>query len=191
MLALRIRQLPILIPTLFLTACGGPLVDVDLYVVGEQTALEKQVLGTYSSLGENLMVYSSVRGVDEDGSLKTPPPATNSQQAAFTAMRNREYNRDDIESLLVAGMVGESNAGMLVFRDESIQVEGLTPDQIKSLVAEENSDRQAILQRLIDTIPSVDDSRRAEVAWIFAGLNHDTAPIGSWLQNQDDAWRQK
>lgn len=172
-----------------LTGCGRSLFNVNFFIVGEQTSLEKQVLGTYGALGEDLLLYSSVRGVDEDGSLKTPPPATDSQQAAFAAMRNREYNRDDINALLSAGVVGEANNGLLEWRDRNAAMpEGLTTEQVEQIVEEENRDRGVVLGRLMDTVPGIDDSKRREVERIFAGLNLEEAPEGAWVQGEDGSW---
>lgn len=174
---------------LTLAGCGRSLFNVNFFIVGEQTSLEKQVLGTYGALGEDLLLYSSVRGVDEDGSLKTPPPATDSQQAAFAAMRNREYNRDDINALLSSGMVGEANNGMLEWRDrEAPAPEGLTMEQVEQIVEEENRDRGVVLGRLMDTVPGIDESKRREVERIFAGLNLEEAPEGAWVQGGDGSW---
>jgi len=174
-----------------LAGCGGSLVNVKLNVVGEQTALEKQVLGTYRSLGEDLMVYSSVRGVDPSGELKVPPKATESQKAACAAMRNRQYNRDDIERILKAGIAGEGKDGLLVLRSAGTKLEELDVEQIGRLVREENSDRVAILDRLIKTAPDVKEEHRSRVAWIFAGLNQEAAPAGAWVQDEGGNWRKK
>lgn len=173
------------------TGCAKNLFNVNFFVVGEQTSLEKQVLGTYGALGEDLLMYSSVRGVDEEGGLKTPPPATDSQQAAFAAMRNREYNKDDIEALLTAGMVGEAQTGLLEWRDRNAALpEGLTTEQAERVVEEENRDRGAVLARLMATVPGIDESGRREVERIFAGLNRESAPAGAWIQSEDGAWGQ-
>lgn len=178
---------------LFAAGCASSLVNVNLNVVGEQTALEKQVLGTYKSLGEDLMIYSSVRGVDESGSLKTPPTSTDSQRASCAAMRNREYNRDDIQRILAAGIAGEGIDGQLVVRREAASetIEGLTRDQIIKLVTEENGDRRVIVERLAATTPNLTAEQRVQVGGIFAQLNHEIAPAGAWLQNQDGSWRRK
>ena len=184
-----------IIPAVILVAagCAGPLANVNLNVVGEQTALEKQVLGTYKSLGEDLMIYSSVRGVDETGALKVPPKATDSQRAACQAMRNREYNRDDIVKMLASGIAGEGNDGFLVIRGEvkADAIEGLTADQVGKLVEEENANRRTILDRLVETTPDLGKDQRVQVGRIFAGLNQETAPAGAWLQNDNGTWRKK
>lgn len=177
------------VPILMLAGCAKSLFNVNFFVVGEQTSLEKQVLGTYGALGEDLLLYSSVRGVDEEGGLKTPPPATDSQQAAFAAMRNREYNRDDVNALLTAGLVGESQTGLLEWRDRNATLPpDLTLDQAERIVDEENRDRGNVLGRLMATVPGIDDASRKEVGRIFAGLNKELAPPGAWIQKEDGSW---
>jgi len=170
--------------------CIGRLFDFNLFIVGEQTALERQVLGNYAALGENLMIYSSVRGVDEEGNLRPPPPATESQQRAFDAMRNREYNRDDVLRLLRLSVIGERNDGLVEVRDGSITVPALSSDQIRTIIAEENADRQVLIDRLITTTPGGEEDQD-EVRWIFARLNHDLAPSGAWLQDRAGRWSRK
>ncbi len=183
----------ILLALFIASGCSTPLVDVDLSVVGEKTALEKQVLGTYHALGEDLLIYGSVRGVDEDGGLKLAPPATASQRAAFAAMRDREYNRDDVERILRAGVAGEASTGMLVVRDEAKldDIDRLSREQVQALIGEENESREAILGRLVETTPELADAQRSEIVKIFAELNRDTAPKGAWVQNPQGVWEQR
>jgi hypothetical protein len=54
-----------------------------------------------------------------------------------------------------------------------------------------NNDRQLILARLVETTPAVTDEQLPEVFWIFATLNHDAAPAGSWIQDRQGNWRSK
>ncbi len=172
--------------------CGGRLVDVNVLVVGEQTALEKQVLGSYRGLGTDLAAYSSVRGVEPDGTLRMPPPATESEAAAMRAMQSRAYNRDDVESLLAAGAMGEGNDGLLVLRrNPPVAVGTISPPEIERIVEEENIDRRVLLERLRLTVPGLRPDQHGEVAWIFARLNRDAAPVGSPIQERDGTWRTK
>lgn len=174
--------------------CSGRLFDIQLFIVGEQTSLEKQVQGTYSALNSNLLMYSSVRGVDENGDLVTPPPVTDSQQAAFEAMRNREYNLDDVQLLLRNGVVGEARDGLLEVRDLSASVAGLDQDAMQAIIDEENGDRQTILERLRQTTSAddmADEQRTEEIGWIFAQINQDRAPEGAFVQDRAGRWIQK
>lgn len=172
--------------------CGGRLVDVDLTIVGEQTALERQVLGSYRALGSDLAAYSSVRGVEPDGTLRIPAPATESQAAAMRAMQSRAYNRDDVDQLLAAGAIGEGRDGLLVLRrDPPAAVGNITAEEVGRIVEEENIDRRVLIDRLGLTAPGIRPDQLAEVAWIFARLNQDAAPAGSPLQDRDGTWRVK
>lgn len=185
--------LPVLLAAIALataTGCTGNLFGLNLFIVGEQTSLEKQVLGTYSALGEDLLVYSSVRGVDPNGRIAPRPETTESQRAAFAAMRNREYNRDDIDRMLASKVAGESNTGTLVRRDGSAAAIGFSDADIDRLIGEENTDRDAVLKRLMETSGTT-DAQRAEVAWIFARLNQDSAPANTWVQRRDGTWSVK
>jgi hypothetical protein len=187
--AMKGMSLALAMAALALSGCNRPLFGVNFFVVGEQTSLERQVLGTYGALGEDLLIYSSVRGVDEEGNLRTPPPRTESQEAAFAAMRNRDYNRDDVDAMLGAGLVGEGRNGLLEWRDRSAALPpGITLDQAERIVAEENRDRGVVLERLMATVPGIDASGRQEVERIFAGLNRELAPSGAWVQADDGSW---
>lgn len=169
--------------------CAGNLFGINLTAVGEKTALEKQVLGSYEQIGRDLSVYASVRGVDPSGSLKEPPPATESQQATMAALNNRRYNRDDLDILLSAGAIGEASNGLVVVRDEAtLKATSIGEELARQVIAEENKDRETILERLVATTPGVTEANREDVAWVFATLNHDLAPTGTPIQRRDGSW---
>lgn len=173
---------------LTLTGCG-PLVGVNVFVVGERTSLEKQVLGTYKSLNADFESYGSVRGVDPDGALRQPPPVTDSKSAAIHALQNRAYNRDDIEDFLRKGFVGEGNRGILILQDATLAREEADRQAfIRALVAEENKDRETLMQRLIDTTPGIAPEDADRVRALYASLNRDQAPAGSLTQGEDGSW---
>jgi hypothetical protein len=175
----------------FSSGCRS-LFRIDLTVVGERTALERQVLGTYEELGRDLTTYASVRGVQPDGSLQAPPPATDSQRLVLQAINNRRYNRDDLNTLLTNGVVGEANDGMLALLDmERLGNLDLSRDLVQQVIDEENRDREVIMERLMKTTPGVTENQRSEVAWIFATLNQDLAPEDSPIQTREGEWERK
>lgn len=175
-----------------LAGCGGPLFLVNIVAVDEQTALERQVLGTYEDLGRDLTVYASMRGVQPDGSLSEAPERTDSQAAVMQAFNNRRYNRDDLNTLLTAGAVGEARNGMVVWRDQdAVSETGIGAELAEEIVGEENADRATILARLIETTPGVSANQQEQVAEIFANLNQQLAPPSSYIQTEDGEWRQK
>lgn len=174
------------------TGCAQRLFGINLFVVGEKTSLEQQVLGNYAEIGRDLSAYASVRGVDTDGSLKPAPRTTDSQAQVLQALGNRRYNRDDLDTLLAGGVVGEGRDGKLVLLQQEPQAVGqMTPELVATLISEENRDRGIILERLMQTTPGVKEGDAAEVAWIFATLNQDLAPAGARIQTKAGAWKSK
>lgn len=174
-----------------LNGCGGQLFGVNLVFVGEQTALERQVLGTYEEIGRDLTTFSSVRAVDPDGNIIVPPPMTGSQAEVMRALNNRRYNRDDLDVLLTAGVVREGNDGMLSINPEAPEEWPLQEAMTRQIIEEENRDREVILNRLMQTTPGVEEGDREEVAWILATLNQQAAPGSSLVQERDGRWRVK
>lgn len=174
---------------LLLGGCGGRLFGVNLAIVGERTALERQVIGTYAELGTELEAYASVRAVDTDGTLNPRPATTPSQTAALRALQNRQYNRDDLDELLRAGVVGEGHDGRVVALVAPIPpVSRITPELIARVVAEENQDRTVILTRLMETTPGIRPEDEPEVVRIFAALNQELAPAGSLVEPREGQW---
>ncbi|MDX2177003.1 MAG: hypothetical protein SF028_11100 [Candidatus Sumerlaeia bacterium] len=188
---MRKTALPLLLAALAASGCGR-LLDINLFVVGEQTALERQVLGAYGELDRSLLAYSSVRGVQPDGSLRPPPPMSESQRTVQQAMQNRQYNRDDLDLLLAYKLVAERNDGLI---EATVQpfpdVERITSELVARILEEENADRAAIMARLLATVPGLRPGDEADVRWVFASLNQGIAPEGSLLQRRDGEWTTK
>lgn len=186
------KYFPFLVAFLFVLSGCRSLVDVDLTFVGEQSALERQVLGNYSAIGRDLTLYASVRAVQPDGTLAPSLEMTSSQQAVLQAFNNRKYNRDDVDRMLEAKAVGEGNDGFLKVRTIENAVNQETSEELlRQIIEEENSDRAIIIERLVTTTPGVTESQNAEIAWIFATLNAELAPEGSLIQNRDGEWQEK
>ena len=99
---------------LLASACTGKLVDVNVTVVDQKTALENQILGSYEELGNEMLLLASVRSVDEEGKLKTVAEIPPGKMKALRAMQRQEFNRDDMQTFKKTGCAGESNPGLLV-----------------------------------------------------------------------------
>lgn len=184
------RILLLSLVALFLQGCG-PLLNLNIKVIGEQTSLENQVLGNYADLGNELLSYSSVRGVDPSGDLNPPPETTESQRLVFAALQNRRYNSDDLILLLRSKILGEGADGFVVQRSQDLKAVSLTQDQVDQLITEENADRNVLLERLQKTIFSEAENQEQEIRWIFATINQDAAPTGTPVQSRDGKWSTK
>lgn len=67
-----------------LTECAEKLVDMNVTIVDQKTALENQILGSYEELGNEVLQLESLRSVDEDGKLK---PANEIPRGKLKALR--------------------------------------------------------------------------------------------------------
>lgn len=176
----------------FLNACGGKLVDVNVTVVDQKTALENQILGSYEELGNDMALLASVRSVDETGKLQTVPEIPPGKMKAIRAMQRKEFNRDDIENFKQIGCVGEGNDGLLVFIDvEKTKKDAKLKEFAQAIIAEENEDRLATLHRIVATNENFSEEDLPKVQRISASLNRDNAKPGEMIQTEDGQWMPK
>ena len=80
-------------------------------MVSERTALENQVLGSYNSLSQDVLLVASVRGVDPLGRIKTPPRKSREHQNTVEAVETIAFNADDVDFFKRLRWVGENNQG--------------------------------------------------------------------------------
>lgn len=172
----------------FLAACGK-LVDVNVTVVDQKTALENQILGSYEELGDEMLLLASVRSVDEEGKLKSVQAVPPGKMKAIRALQRQEFNRDDIQGFKQGGIAGEGNDGFLVFFENAQTREDEAFAKFAAtLIEEENEDRLVLLERAIATSPSFKEGDLPKVKKIFASLNRDNAKKGEKIQQEDGSW---
>jgi len=175
--------------TILLSACFGKLLDVNVTVIDQKTALENQILGSYEELGNDMMLLASVRSVDESGKLKTVPEIPPGKRKAIRAMQRKEFNRDDIANFKKLGCVGEGNDGLLAF----IEVEKTRTDPkfkkfAQAIIQEENEDRLITLNRIVATNENFSEGDLPKVRKISASLNRDNAKPGEKIQTESGEW---
>lgn len=174
------------------SACSGKLVGVNVTVVDQKTALENQILGSYEELGNDMMLLASVRSVDENGKLKTVAQIPPAKLKAIRATQRREFNRDDIQMFKQIGCAGEGNDGFLVFFDvERTQKDPKFKSFVQTIIKEENEDRLATLERIVDTNEAFSEASLPKVKQISASLNRDNAKPGEKIQLEDGTWAVK
>jgi hypothetical protein len=181
-----------LIGTILLFSACGKLVDVNVTVIDQKTALENQILGSYEELGNEMVLLASVRSVDENGKLKpvikTPP----AKLKAIKAMQRMEFNRDDIQKFKEMGIAGEKNDGFLsFFETEKTQKDIQFKTFSQTIINEENDDRETILNRVIATNIRFTPKDLPKVKKVYANLNRDNALTGEKIQLEDGTWTVK
>jgi uncharacterized protein YdbL (DUF1318 family) len=180
-----------IIPTLLLvllTGCGGPLVGVT--VVDERTALENQVLGTYQELNQQVMLVASVRYIDPKGKLKQTQELPPGKKDVVRALQRVSFNKDDLNRYKSLGVIGENNEGGITLLEPE-KVEPANQAFVDNLIKEENEDRDAIMNRIIETNETLSSTDLPRVHKMFAALNRDKALKGERIQLDSGKWIQK
>ncbi|MBT4103308.1 MAG: DUF1318 domain-containing protein [Nitrospina sp.] len=173
-----------------LTGCGGKLVDVNVTIVDQKTALENQILGSYEELSNDVLLLASVRSVDEEGKLKPTVEIPKGKLLALRAMQRQEFNRDDIQGFKQSLVAGESNDGFLKFFDnERTKTDAQFKKFSEAIIAEENEDRMIILQRIVATNENFSEQDLPKIQKISASLNRDNAKPGEKIQQENGNWK--
>ncbi len=174
---------------LVLPSCAEKLVDVNVTIVDQKTALENQILGSYEELGNEVLLLASVRSVDEEGKLKPATEIPKGKLAALRAMQRQEFNRDDIQDFKKSQVAGEGNDGLLkFFATERTKTDAKFKEFATAIIAEENEDRMVILKRIVATNENFTDKDLPKVQKISASLNRDNAKPGEKFKLEDGNW---
>jgi len=160
----------------------------EVRVTGEMTALEKEVLGTYRQIEEDTWMVASTRS---EGSAKTQKISPEKKRV-LDAMQDQKFNKDDVEEFKRKGYVGEDNQGLLAIREnEDLASDSLKSKFVHDIVNEENSARKVIMDRVIELNDAITDLMRKNVMTIFAQMNQENSPVGTWIQKQVGDWIRK
>ena len=181
---------------LFFTGCT--LAKVDVNVVSERTSLENQVLGTYNSLSEDMLLVASVRGVSPTGKIEAPPRHTPEQVDATRAMETIAFHADDIETFKRFGWIGENQEGLLTtFTRETPKVSGeelksfaanYSEAEFQQVVKEVNQSREVLMMRVVQTNENFTIKDLPAIRKVFAKMNRQNSAPGSRVQEADGRW---
>lgn len=165
---------------LLLAAAGAGCPQVKPVMLDKKTQLENQILGTFQRLEQDLVLASSVRGAAPASKLSPL------QREAVEAMMSREFNRDDIDELKQARIVGEANTGMLKLL--APPKEPALAKRVTALVEEENDNRMVIIRRAIQLNSDLTNRDLPAVQRTFYRLNVQTAKSGDRVQLENGRW---
>jgi hypothetical protein len=172
-----------------LYGCAGKLVDVNVTIVDQKTALENQILGSYEELSNDVLLLASVRSVDEEGKLKPTVEIPKGKLKALRALQRQEFNRDDIQDFKNSLLAGEGNDGFLkFFENKRTKTDVHYRDFVVTLIAEENEDRLTVLQRILATNEYFTMQDLPKVQKISASLNQENARPGEKIQLENGEW---
>ena len=177
---------------------GCTLAKVDVKVVSERTSLENQVLGSYNSLSEDLLLVASVRGVSPTGKIDAPPRRSPEQQDATRALETVSFHADDLESFKRLGWVGENRDGLItpfprdipksVPADLKSFVSLYTDDEFRQVIDEVNQSREVLMQRVVQTNENFTPKDLPAIRRVFAKINRQNSAPGTRVQADDGTW---
>ena len=179
---------------------GCTLAEVKVEVLSERTALENQVLGTYNSLDQEMLLAASVRGVDSSGQIQRPPKRSQEYQGTLAAMQVQAFHADDIETFKRLGWVGENNTGLLtifstqkdqVSEDLKAFVQRYTNDEFNSVIEQINNARKTVMYRVVEMNENLTDADLPKIQKIFWKMNIENALPGEKIQNEGGTWETK
>jgi uncharacterized protein YdbL (DUF1318 family) len=156
-------------------------------VTGEKTALEREVIGTYQQLQEDTWMIASKRSASNETVTVAPE-----KQRVLDALQQQKFNKDDVDEFKKKGYVGEDNQGLLDIRVSGyLEANVETKALIDQIVKEENASRGVIMNRVVEINESLKQSVRQNILAIFAQMNQDNSPVGTWIQRQLGDWVKK
>lgn len=179
---------------------GCTLAEVNVNVVSERTALENQILGSYNSLDQDMLLMASVRGVDPMGKIKASPRKSREQGEAMEGMQVMAFHEDDVDAFKRLGWVGENNYGLLTaftLEKETVPVElsefseRYSKEEFRSVVDAVNSARELIMRRVIEINETFAPDDLPEIRRVFGKLNRENALPGEKVQGDDGEWVEK
>ncbi len=162
----------------------------EIKMTGEKQALEKQILGTYEEIQEEVWMVASVRSSSPGEKVQM----TDEKRKVLEAIQNRSFNKDDIDEFKTKGLVGENNQGYLEILEKSksaIAADQKLKKLVEDVIKEDNQDRDVIMSRLISVNESLKAEDMGEVRRIFSKMNRDSAKAGEWIQLENGKWTQK
>jgi uncharacterized protein YdbL (DUF1318 family) len=178
---------------------GCTLAKVDVNVVSERTSLENQVLGTYNSLSEDMLLVASVRGVSPTGKIDAPPRHTPEQVDATWAMETIAFHADDIETFKRFGWVGENQEGLLTPcaretpKIASAELKTFAANyseaEFQQVVKEVNQAREVLMMRVVQTNENFTIKDLPAIRKVFARINRQNSAPGSKVQEADGRWQ--
>ncbi len=173
---------------LILTILACSIKAPEVQVTGEKTALEREVIGTYHEMEEDTWMVASARTARGEDKVKISPE----KRKVLDALQEQKFNKDDIDAFKRQAYVGENNQGFLEVRpSRELGSNPETGKLVEDIIREENADREIIMGRVIELNDALKKAVRDDVMGIFARMNQDNSPSGTWIQRPDGTWIRK
>jgi uncharacterized protein YdbL (DUF1318 family) len=142
-------------------------------------------MGELEPLSDEQLLAASVRAPSDNpeiGGLET------SQAYAMAARRRQVFNRDEVDELKARGCLGEAKNATLAARD--CNAGGEEAVRRDRLIAEENADREAILEWVATSDATFAGNGRGQLVDMYHRLLAERAKPGEWVEGAG-GWAKK
>ena len=178
-----VYNLAVFISFYLLSACSISIKGIE--VPTAKTDLEKQVLGEYRSVDNELILMSTVRG--KNGVFLA------NADIVELAKQNQKFNQDDLEELKNSQILGEGNDGRVSM--VPLGVSKITSPRTKVMrlariiLEEENADRMVLWRSTLasgQASLSLDQVRKT-----YTEVKRKQITVGQWYQDDKGIWNRK
>jgi hypothetical protein len=167
------------------------IVPPDVYLTGEKTVIERQIVGDYMELEKDAWTVSSVR---TSAAKKNTSGRMSGDPELFKYIKVREFHYDKIKEYKGEGALGEANTGYIQYME--IKKYESSPAEKKILltvIEEENRARREIFNRSVfiskGSEPAKGDLEQFGKA--FAEEQRGLASKDEWIQETSGKWGRK
>ncbi len=168
---------------LLLAAAACSIKMPEITLTGEKTALENQIIGSFEQLTLQNQITTSARTI-EAGAV-----SSEQQESVLRALQNQEFNKDEVEELKRARVVGENRFGFLeVLGNDRYAKDPLYKKLVDQVVEEENRDRRIIYRKLSTVGSESGDETQGRA---FAEMQQEKSPPGTMIQLPTGEWIEK
>ena len=184
------RSLLVSVWLLVATTLAG-CITIKTVAIGEKTALERQLIGTFEPLSESEILVSSVRSAAIQHSRQTmaDPNADLTWRRTLAARRRQLFNLDELDEFRAAGCIGEALGARVVTRQWA-SLPALPPDRIAAVISEENKDRDALVAWFVSAGGPLAHASVQKARRIYRELILDHAPDGCPVQTDERTWQE-
>lgn len=159
---------------------------------GQPTALERQLLGAYEELDDQLASAASVRANEDP----TGVSFARLEALALEGRATQRFNEDDITELKVAGCLAETLTARLVRRECTLEGQDeAVPRRLARIVTEENRARRDILTwagyELARRAGRAGPSKKemADLTAAYQRLLYESAEKGHYVESEAGTFR--
>lgn len=164
----------------------------EISLTGEQTVVERQIIGDYRELESDAWQVSSVQ-TNVQRQKGSAAQATR-DDALMRALKVREFHRDKIRSYKNEGAIGEAKTGFVIYMTTDVyEKDKEKRAALDRVITEENKARAVIFERSLILSGKKEPTAAMTAAFgvRFAEEEQTLSQTNDWVQDKTGQWTRK